>query len=386
MAKVKSWSGNATSDFSISSGELHNLALFCQGHEAIYIFGAGKIGSALMHYLEQSELPCAGFVTSETLNKFRQEYSRGKTGIIVGVGDNYLQEVVSFLSVFISENDVCVLSSEYRERLGRQLSAVFVEENFWINVFVTNKCNLGCKSCSAFAPAMSFCNTDTDYEPAEFKRDIAQLKNLKLTKINCLKFTGGEPFLHSGLFAMFRQARLLFPDTPIECYTSGLLLGKLDVGQLTLLKNLEITLTITEYPLQGFDLSGFYKTAAEFGLDYNTISKDEQKYFSKRPLDFDKRTPKYCFFDCPRYAMCNSLFMYRGRLWKCIYSFMSKAFNEAFSTELIIDERDCLDMYRSKPQEIYLFAIRRIPFCGYCKPITELIPWGLSERKIEEWT
>ncbi len=80
------------------------------------------------------------------------------------------------------------------------------------------------------------------------------------------------------------------------------------------------------------------------------------------------------------------MFLYRGRLFKCVYCLLANDFNRAFDTNLELIGGDYLELISTSKDEIYDFLISRKPFCGYCKPITELVPWGLSERKLDEWT
>jgi hypothetical protein len=383
---INKWSGNETTALSISVESLWALIEFCRGHKDVYVFGSGKIGIAARHYLEQSDIAVAGFVTSDSVNEFKHDYTLEQSGIVIGISDGHLSEVMPMLTAFVSPGDIFTLPSEIREKLGNQLSPEFVRDNFWVNIFVTNRCNLFCKSCSTFAPITPLCKANTDYGPDEFKRDIQRLRDLRLPRVTCLKFTGGEPFLHPALLEMFAAAREYFPQTPFECYTNGLIVSGMSEDELLALKDLEVTLTITEYPVKGLDLRGFYERADNVGLNYNVIFSEKRKLFSKRPLDLTKSVPPYCFVDCPRYDFCTSLFMYRGRLWKCIYAFNSVLFNEAFSANLRLTERDSLDLESAAPDRIYRFAVSRIPFCGYCKPITETFEWGISERKLDEWT
>lgn len=387
MTKMNSWSGNKTTEYSLSERILSEFASFCKNHKEVYVYGAGKIGTSIAHYLGQSELPFSGFITSMDIDKLKNNYERQLTGIIIGVSDTHIPEIMPLLWNTVDKNDIFILPSEYRERLGNQLSIDYIKDNFWINIFVTNRCNLSCKSCSTFAPITPMCKMETDYGINEFSKDIYRLKELGLPTLKCIKFTGGEPFLHPDLFDMFATARSLFPNTPFECYTNGLIISKIDEEKLAKIKELGVILTITEYPVEGLNLEGFYQRADRTGLDYNIIFAEEQKFFSKRPLDLEKKTPAYCFADCPRYDFCTSLFLYRGKLWKCIYAFNSLVFNEAFGTSLELLEGDSLNLSQSlTPNDLYKYAISRIPYCGYCKPITEVIPWAFSNGKIEEWT
>lgn len=382
MAEINRWSGNVTSEISIYDNELTELVDFMKLHSVNYIFGSGKIGKALGHYLNQSGLEFEGYMNSTKLLVLNEIYEKGKTGIIIGMSDKNYHEAYSELMKVVAKEDVFVLSAGKRENMANMFSVDEIEKNFWINIYVTNQCNLNCKSCSAFAP---ICAPDY-YDFKQFKKDIVRMSMLKLTSIAVLKFTGGEPFLHPQLFDMFASARSVFPDIQIECYTNGLLLKSLKDDMLLRLRELKITLIITEYPVENLDLNEVYKRADIFGVSYSVIYSEGKKFFSKRPLNFEKKTPKHMFYYCPRFKMCYSLFLFEGRLFKCIYALSSEYVNKAFNKNLVLEKEDYLDLYNTSPNEIYEYFISRIPYCGYCSPIEELIPWSLSDKIIEEWT
>lgn len=381
MPEVKRWSGNDTTEISLYDTELDSMVTFIKKHNNVFVFGKGKIGNALFHYLKEAKMEIAGQIDSKDLEYLHKVYEKGKVGIVLGISDVYFPEVLPLLSA-VEKDDIYILPSVKREMLGNIFSLENVKKNFWINIFTTNKCNLNCKSCSSFAP---ICKAEF-YAPEQFEKDMLQLKNLRLPIISVIKFTGGEPFLNPYLFKIFEIAREIFPDIPMECYTNGLLLGGLSNEKCKALDRLKITLVITEYPLENISLKKIYEKLDAFSVSYYVIYSEGQKYFSKRPLNLKKDTPNHLFCYCPRYKMCDSLFLFKGRLYKCIYVLTSEYVNEAFGLDLRMTERDFLDIYRTTPAEIYEFAISRLDFCGYCSPIEEKVPWGLSERKIEEWT
>lgn len=382
MAETKRWSGNDTTNISIYNKELDRLAAFVKKHRKNYIFGSGKIGSALAHYFKQAEFSFEDCVTSEDMERLQQEYHQGSCGIVMGVKDTLIPEIVPGLESFAAKEDIFILSSVIRENMGNAFSEDYAREHFWINIFTEAQCNLNCRSCSTFAPV---CSPDP-YALPQFENDMRQIKKLNIPHINLFNFTGGEAFLHPQLLELFSCARSFFPETPMNCYTNGLKLLSVKEDYLLQIRERNVTLIITEYPVPGLRLKEAYERLDRLGVSYNVIYSEGQKYFSKRPLDFTKSTPKYKYYMCPRYKMCDSLFLYRGRFYKCIYSFLSGAFNRAFGTKLVTQEKDYLDIYQIKPEDIYRFMISRVPYCGYCAPIEELVPWGLSERTITEWT
>ena len=382
MAEVRRWSGNDTTKYSIYNKELDQLEAFVRNHKKIYIFGEGKIGTAVAHYFRQSGFRFDGCVTSDDMEWMKSDYSQNPYGIVMGVGDGLFFEILPVLYRFMHDKDIFIPSSDVRENMGNAFSIDYARENFWINIFTESQCNLNCKSCSTFAPV---CKSGR-YEVDQLKKDLLRIKALNIPKINFINFTGGETFLHPQLLELFSCARKLFPEIPMNCYTNGLKILSVEDSYLSAIHEWGITLIITEYPLPGLHLEEAYQRLDRLGVSYNVIYSEGQKYFSKRPLDFTKSTPKYKYYMCPRYKMCDSLFLYKGKFYKCIYAFMSNAFNQAFGTSLITQREDYLDIYKIKPDDIYQYMISRIPYCGYCSPIEELVPWGISEKRIEEWS
>lgn len=378
---INKWSGNDTSRISLADDDVNELYLFCNRHRETYVFGSGKIGNGIRQYLDNAGILFSGFITSTNLSEFNEKYKKGDTGIIIGVSDKYIQEILPSLAEYIGNNDVFFLPSQKRETFGKHFSFDYVREKFHLIVFATSVCNLHCRSCSTFAPI----SKQGHYPFEQFADDIVRFESLS-APINVLKFTGGEPFLHPQIFDFFSKAREVYPETKIECYTNGLLLSALTESQLKKLAELKIMITITEYPLPNVDHSSVYDLLAAHDVEFNIIEKEENKYFSKRPLKLDKSVPQHLFYNCPRYKYY-SLFLNNGKLFKCTYAINAKNFNEYFKTELKLEPQDYLELSNIENQDqLYTFVVNRIPFCGYCEAITELVPWGLSERKIDEWT
>ena len=382
MGEIKRWSGNATTEISLYDNELDQLVEFVNAHGEIYIYGKGRIGTALGHYCKQAGIHIDGYIISEEWETFKKKYNPYKTVIVMGVGDSSMEEIRAIIDPVVKLEDIFTLSSHKRESMGNVFSKKEIEEKFWINIYVTNHCNLNCASCSAFAP---ICKPDY-YDVEQFQKDLKQIKKLQLTHITAFKFTGAEALLHPNIFEMFKIARREIKDGWVECYTNGIILLKMKDEQLQLIKGYNVTLVITEYPVEIINYEHVYKRLKDLGVKYEVIYSDGTKYFSQRPLNFDKSTAKHLFYYCPRYKMCNSLFLFNGRLYKCIYALSATYFNEAFATELEVMPQDYLDIYKISKEEVYQYCINRIPFCGYCSPIEKKVEWRLSERKIQEWT
>jgi organic radical activating enzyme len=372
-------SGNLVSEQSIASEEFINIYNFCLRHKKIGLFGNGKIGTALKNYMENAGLAFDFDLTSKNI----ADTDLTDTGLIIAVGDEIYNEVLPTVdSVIDDRSRVLLLSRGFKKRLEYQ-SPLRVRDLFHLIIFTTTKCNLNCKSCSTFAPILS--NSPSFYDFDLFKKDLTAFKNLEFERINVLKLTGGEPFLHPQIFEMAAFTRSLFPDMLIEIYTNGSLLPRLSEIKLKELSDLKIKLVITEYPPLKNKINDFYEIADNIDINYTIITYENQKLFSKRPLDFTKSTPRHLYAACPRFQY-NSVFLYNSGIYRCVYSMLSSDVSRQTGKELLLEDGDFLNIQSTNPEEIYNFLISRKPFCGYCKPISELIPWGISERKLSEWT
>lgn len=380
MPEIKRWSGNDTTDISIGNNGYKEIVYFARKFSKVFVFGDGHIGKAIQKYLADSDISIDEVFTSKTLSQVKEKFE-DNCGIVIGVGDALIDEIMPCVSALFEEKQIFLPDSVIRESLGSILDINNWENEFWLNIYVTNKCNLGCKSCSAFAP---ICKPDF-YELEKFKDDIKRISDMKFKKINELKFTGAEAMLHPNIIEMLEYTRIIFPDIKVQIYTNGLFIKSCSLDKLKKLSELQIILVVTEYPLPNLDLSDAYHKLDECGVLYYVIYADEQKYFSKRPLRFEGDVPVERYIECPRYKMCKSLFLFRGKLFKCIYAISAGYVNEAFDKSLKVNEADYVDIYKSDVTQVFEYATSRLPFCNYCSPIEEKIPWGISERKLEEW-
>ncbi len=92
----------------------------------------------------------------------------------------------------------------------------------YLEVMVTQKCNLRCKHCSNLMP---YFKNPTDVPFEKLKEDIAALLNA-VDRIYLLKVLGGEPFLYQNLTLLLEFLQDLPQIEQIEVVTNGTLLPK----------------------------------------------------------------------------------------------------------------------------------------------------------------
>lgn len=380
MAKIDEWSGNEQTYGMISNDTNSKLNDFCNAHKLVYIYGAGKIGTGFKNYLEQCDVPLKGFITSDTLNEFMKLYRQGEIGVIIGMSDANLKEVMPLLSTLVSEDDLFVADTQYRETIG-QFCIESVRDNLVLTIVLASHCNLNCKSCSAFSPVAH----PDFYKYEDLEKDIKQIKSLGL-KINSIRFTGGEPYLHPELFSIFKLLRMSFPSTELICVTNGMLLDKLSDAEIHELVGMDIINKITVYPPLRKQVNSFCLKAESNNAKYIRINLDETKNFTLRRFSLSKSAPKYDFYNCFCYKAFSSIFLYKGKLYGCLRTALISSLNYMSDVKLTLVADDFIDIYKTTKTDIFKFKITRRPFCGYHNSANaSIIEWDLSERKIEEW-
>jgi hypothetical protein len=257
---------------------------------------------------------------------------------------------------------------------------------------IVDGCNLNCKGCKNFSPLAKA--TDI-YTIDQIKKDLSYFKGLGIKKLSRIFVSGGEPLLHPHLFEVLTLCRELYKNSIIELVTNGIVLHKYNESQWQKLKELDITLSMSDYNIGGVFPENLV-SCRHYGVKYNTMTQSEntrmetdKKSFVKWTLNLEKTAPDYTYFNCKRFIGRTSLHLHNGVIAPCcLMVFSNKYFNDAFNCNMkMIENEDCLNLYKSTAEEILGFAVKRYPYCNYCDmEKNHMVEWGISERKIEEWT
>lgn len=89
----------------------------------------------------------------------------------------------------------------------------------YIELPITNACNLNCKGC------LFLCNASDVSEVSEHSilKDLSRMKEL-FEDIPWIRILGGEPLMHSRLPDILSGARRIFSDSQIDICTNGLMI------------------------------------------------------------------------------------------------------------------------------------------------------------------
>jgi len=253
-----------------------------------------------------------------------------------------------------------------------------------ISYNVVSHCNLNCKHCTHFAAIV-----DKHIVPPEvIYADLTHLSKLTEGAISLLKLLGGEPLLHPQLTEILVNVRKIFPNTYIKILTNAILLPRQDEVFWKACHDNEIELTVTKYPIN-LNYAKIEQIAKQYNVEYvyHAHTDEVTKTMSKMPIDpKGLQDPKRSFWRCRQANKCSLCL--EGNIYPCPMVHNAKYFNKAFGTNMIVNKKDYLPLYEIESYEQLLtFLSTPKPFCRYCDSnhVVENLPWGLSEKKIEEW-
>lgn len=240
----------------------------------------------------------------------------------------------------------------------------------YLEIDLTNKCNLNCAYCSHFSPLADY--NIMNYDLETFKKDINRLG--ELFDISIIRLLGGEPFLVENILEYCSITREVFPNTKINIVTNGILKNKI-TEMLDKLNALNIVIKTSNYPgIDGFkntnsklnkEVVHFRSTNLNLNSKYNGI---------KSKLNCDAK-------DC--------LSLYNGRIYFCPImkniSTLEKAFNINFNFNI---NDISIDIYNNSAEDIFLnlnLEDNWTKLCSHCNYTYKGLPWKLSEKCINEW-
>lgn len=149
--------------------------------------------------------------------------------------------------------DSNIINKSYRgddkilEYINFQFDRITPKANInFVEIHLAEHCNLNCQYCSHFSQLAEeeFANIEV------FERDIKRLRELSNGEINMISLMGGEPLLNPNCERFFELTRKYFNKTKIKLVTNGILLLKQKDSFWQSMKDNNITLAPTKYPIK----------------------------------------------------------------------------------------------------------------------------------------
>lgn len=367
--------------------ELEDMVEFIKNHKEIYIYGKGVSQEYLCKYLETSGFSVSGYVVTNIgeeesfvyrkmpIYKYDDVKNKENIGFILGLADKYYGAVIS---QFRKDGftDYFVLT-EYSKIGIREHMEPRTKENLTFEINLVDHCNLSCQMCDHFSQLSDkwFINVET------LRKDITRMGELFDHDIAAISLLGGEPTLHPDIIECMKIVREQFPNTELIVLTNGTMLLKLEDSPngnfWQACKDYNVHITVTVYPIN-IDYAAIEKKAEEYGVIL-AMSSDIHahnltrivKTSDKHTMDLNGNVDKFYCVNCLYMNKFNVL--KEGKLYMCPIAAHIDIFNKQFNQDLMIDEKDYLDIYEIDSwEEIAKFSSQYAPFCSYC----DLKNWG----------
>lgn len=381
--------------------QLKEMIHFCEDHKKLYIWGNQHNQKMLKKYLEMCGIKIAGYILSKdryenvtdvyTVDKVKGMSSdMSEIGILMAVSDAHLNVILKETEEWGFRTDNFYILSEYNKRTISYKMTPRPKERMWIEVNLTDHCNLNCQMCDHFAPLAEpfFLSIES------FRKDMERLAELTNGHIDIMKLQGGEPLLNESLIEFIKITRTLFPETTLFLFTDGLLLKKWEnhrTGNLwKVFHDYKVKVEFTVYPIK-VDVDGIKNLAKKYDvhLDCFTEVGDRNyqgvKHSVKHPFDLSGKVEKWQFISC--YQFNESITLRNGKLYTCPMIPYIDIFNKFFHQELEVSDRDYIDIYQAESyEELAEFVTRRTDFCRYCKVMDRRpFEWKQSEHTLDEY-
>lgn len=266
-----------------------------------------------------------------------------------------------------------------------KLNAFQKLQSLKFEIHITDHCNLNCVGCNHFSPlADSFYLDITEYE-----RDCKRLLELTNGNIQEIVLLGGEPLLHPNIQKIFGISRLYFQTAKIILLTNGILLTQQTEDFWTSCHKHQIQILITKYPIHInyasiIERAKYFNVTCSYGINRNS----EIKKMECIPINpHNQVSPEYSFRKC--YKANNCITLRNGKLYTCCTIPFAYYLKQYFDLPIEILPDNGIDIYiANNIEDILMFLSRPVPFCKYCDfdHRREDIPWGLSNKELDEWT
>lgn len=133
-----------------------------------------------------------------------------------------------------------------------------------IGIPIVEHCNLNCKGC------LHFCHIGQKkrcYNVHAYQHDLGLLRKF-FEQIHVIRIYGGEPLLHPEWPRFITVSKMFYPDAAIELWTNGLLLKSLHETAITVLKENNVRIHWSVYPILDDAEESICKFLKKYHLTY----------------------------------------------------------------------------------------------------------------------
>ena len=244
----------------------------------------------------------------------------------------------------------------------------------YVEVHLTDHCNLNCRGCSHFSPLADVWYADI----GSHERDMRRLSQL-FGNVDKIRLMGGEPLLHPQVCSFLAVTRRHLPDAVICLVTNGLLLSAMQPDFWRCCKAQRIVIDVTLYPIH-LDTDSIRRLADAHGVNLHIHALAE--FHAGLNLRGDSE-PRQAMRHCRSHNYCP--FLKQGSIYPCAAPAFVGYFNRAFGSS--VAAAGGLDIHERgvTGARILQFLEQPCETCRYCAHEYRHFQWATSTRQMEEW-
>lgn len=265
-------------------------------------------------------------------------------------------------------------SRKLRSFIGKKISEKPTLE--YLELHLTDHCNLNCKGCSHFSPiAEKWFATTADYE-----RDVTRLAEL-FFNIRKIRLLGGEPLLHPDVSAFITSTRQAFPLSSIVLVTNGILLPSMDENFWACCRRNHVSIDMTVYPPLAGKIETIESLVRQNGIRF--ISHRADEFTIQRNLKGDSN-PGKAMEVCREKFYCP--FLRDGKIYICALPALSHHYNNRFGKDIPSDGYVDIHAPQVSGHDILKKLNTPAAVCRYCTTTgTDVYKWDVSSKEEWEW-
>ena len=260
----------------------------------------------------------------------------------------------------IAEEDILISSVniyDTNSELNNDNAFVKICDFNYINMGYTAsfKCNLNCKRCGVFSPLYK---NDTIDTIEDFKKYVLRFKEL-IPYFTEFAFFGGEPLLQNDIGECIKFFRSVYPVSPISITTNGILIKSLSDELLEVLRDNQVTINMSVYPVMVNKIDDVYDFVRSKGININIMGYR----MGFLPVLCDEHPFPYNTVE----HVCICPTFYRGKLASCSRFVSVSKYNETFGTDYEYED-GLIDIFDEnlKPGDIMPRLLKPYKLCNSC--------------------
>jgi organic radical activating enzyme len=255
-----------------------------------------------------------------------------------------------------------VLSQEYDNKLRKTLGLKPVIP--YIEVHLTDHCNLNCNNCSHFAPIADEVFADATH----FSKDMERLSQLVST-VRVITLLGGEPLLHPGITEFISTSKRYFPKSQIQIISNGILLTAMNKQFWESCKSNSVKIELSIYPPFNEKQQDWVNLAISHNVGVTVARKAEFFDFVNTLGNTDQQK---CLDRCQKHF--NWPMLRDGKIYNCFLPALIHYYNRKYKTEIPNDEYIDIHNPGIDGWDVLNRVTRSTETCRYCTYRMEVIP------------